>query len=214
MLTDAQLTLLTNALQELFAGDASGHDIHHTLRVYRMATRIARAEGADIVRTQLGAMLHDADDEKLFPQNEPCQNARRLMAEIGIPADAQDAVCADIQSVSFKGADSVIPSSLEGKIVQDADRLDAIGAIGIARTFAYGGSRGRPMHTPDQAPKGNMTGEEYRKNQGSSVNHFYEKLLLLRDGMNTPAARAIAQARHAYMQAFLAEFYAEWDGER
>ena len=119
-----------------------------------------------------------------------------------------------ISQISFKGTDSVVPDTLEGRIVQDADRMDAIGAIGIARAFAYGGSRGRPMHTPGEGPNLGMDDEAYRNNEGTTVNHFHEKLLLLRGMMNTDTARRMAQSRHDYMVGFLEEFAAEWDGLR
>jgi len=151
------------------------------------------------------------DDRKLFGDNGYA-NARRFMDSESIPADVQDRICEIIGQISFKGKDSVTPTTLEGKIVQDADRMDAIGAIGIARAFAYGGSKGRPMYDPDDAPKEGMSEKEYFSNQGSSINHFYEKLLLLKDMMNTPTAKRMAQERHDYMLGFLEEFMAEWEG--
>ena len=129
-------------------------------------------------------------------------------------AETQERIVRVISQISFKGTDSVVPDTLEGRIVQDADRMDAIGAIGVARAFAYGGSRGRPMHIPGEGPKLGMDDEAYRSNEGTTVNHFHEKLLLLRDMMNTDTARRMAQARHDYMVGFLEEFAAEWDGLR
>ena len=165
----------------------------------------------DLVR--LSALLHDADDRKFFGDNGYA-NARRFMDSESIPMDVQDLVCHVISQISFKGKDTVVPDTLEGKIVQDADRLDAIGAIGIARTFAYGGSKGRMMHVPDEAHKSDMSEEEYFSNEGTSVNHFHEKRLLLKDMMNTDSARTIAESRHAYMVGFLEEFMEEWIGSR
>lgn len=141
-------------------------------------------------------------------------NARRFMDSESIPADVQDRICSAISQISFKGKDSVVPDTLEGKIVQDADRMDAIGAIGIARAFAYGGSKGRAMHIPGESYKEDMSEAEYYANQGTSVNHFYEKLLKLKDMMNTDTARRMAEERHAYMVGFLDEFMAEWEGRR
>ena len=195
----------------IFEGDSSGHDIHHTLRVHDLARTICSEEGGDDSIVRLSALLHDVDDRKLFGDNGYA-NARRFMGSEGIPEDVQERICAIIGQISFKGKDSVTPTTLEGKIVQDADRMDAIGAIGIARAFAYGGSKGRPMYDPGDAPKEGMSEKEYFSNQGSSINHFYEKLLLLKDMMNTPTAKRMAQERHDYMLGFLDEFMAEWEG--
>ena len=206
---------MIDGVRALFAGDASGHDWFHTQRVMRMAARLAREEGADQEICELAALLHDADDYKLTGGAPGAtDNAERLLRDFGYPLDMREKICAIIRSVSFKGTDTAVPETLEGKVVQDADRLDAIGAIGIARAFAFGGSRGRVMYDPDEPPSLGMSGEEYARSKGTSVNHFYEKLLLLRDMMNTPSARAVAQERHRVMQAFLEEFLAEWDGRR
>jgi len=198
---------------EIFKDDSSGHDFYHTVRVHNNAVAICREEGGDMDTVRLAALLHDVDDRKLFGDNGMA-NARSFMASHGISGGMQDSVCHIISQISFKGKDTVAPDTLEGRIVQDADRLDAIGAIGIARTFAYGGSRGRAMHIPSEKAKEDMTEEEYFANQGTSVNHFHEKLLKLRDLMNTPTARRIADARHEYMIGYLEEFMAEWEGER
>ena len=197
----------------LFEGDSSGHDVYHTLRVHDLARTICSKEGGDMDIVRLAAILHDVDDRKLFGENG-FANARRFMDSEHIDLDDQMFICDIISEISFKGKDSVRPSSLEGKIVQDADRMDAIGAIGIARAFAYGGSKGRAMHIPGEGPKEGMSEKEYFANQGTSVNHFYEKLLLLKDMMNTQTAKDMAKARHDYMVGFLDEFMAEWDGER
>ena len=197
----------------IFEDDSSGHDVYHTLRVHDLARTICSKEGGDMDIVRLAAILHDVDDRKLFGENG-FANARRFMDSEHIDLDDQMFICDIISEISFKGKDSVRPSSLEGKIVQDADRMDAIGAIGIARVFAYGGSKGRAMHIPGEGPKEGMSEKEYFANQGTSVNHFYEKLLLLKDMMNTQTAKDMAQARHDYMVGFLDEFMAEWDGER
>lgn len=197
----------------IFDGDSSGHDLYHTIRVHDLARTICSKEGGDMGIVRLAALLHDVDDRKLFGDNG-FANARRFMDSEQIPAKDQEFICEIISQVSFKGKDSVTPSTLEGKIVQDADRMDAIGAIGIARTFAYGGSKGRAMHIPGEGPKEGMSEKEYFANQGTSVNHFYEKLLLLKDMMNTRTAKDMAQARHDYMVGYLDEFMAEWEGRR
>ena len=202
-------------VKEKFENEYSGHDWFHTLRVFRTATRIAEAEGADVVTVQLAALLHDVDDRKLSPETYAEQkNARSFLAENGVEESVVCEICRIISEVSFVGSDSVVPSTLDGKCVQDADRLDAIGAIGIARAFAYGGNHNRLMYHPDIAPNPNMSKEEYIKSNSTTVNHFYEKLFKLTDMMNTDTAKQIAKERDEYMKAFIAEFMDEWDGVR
>ena len=205
----------TAYVKEKFENEYSGHDWFHTLRVFRTATRIAEAEGADVVTVQLAALLHDVDDRKLSPETYAEQkNARVFLAENGVEESVICEICRIISEVSFVGSDSVVPSTLEGKCVQDADRLDAIGAIGIARAFAYGGNHNRLMYHPDIAPNPNMSKEEYVKSNSTTVNHFYEKLFKLTDMMNTDTARLIAKERDEYMKAFIAEFLDEWEGRK
>ena len=211
--------MVNNALEyikEIFSGDSGGHDYYHTVRVYKIATDIAKQEYADVNIVQLAALLHDVDDKKLSPETHATKkNAVDFMTANGVDADIINIVCKIIDEVSFAGTDSVVPGTIEGKCVQDADRLDAIGAIGIARTFAYGGSRGRKIYDPDIKPRIGMSKEEYQKNMNStSINHFYEKLLLLKDMMNTTAGKKMAEHRQAVMQEFLNEFLAEWKGEK
>ena len=200
--------------RKIFAGDASGHDFDHTLRVFNMATTIAAEEKADLKAVQLAALLHDVDDRKLSP--ETCENldhARTFLHREGVPSDRIEWILHGIRQISFKGTDSVSPDSIEAKCVQDADRLDAIGAIGIARTFAFGGSRGAQMYNPEEPPRENMDYKTYAYTQSHTINHFYEKLLLLKDMMNTETGKAMAIHRHGYMEQFLQEFYAEWEGK-
>lgn len=202
-------------VKEKFENEYSGHDWFHTLRVFRTATRIAETEGADVVIVQLAALLHDVDDRKLSPETYAEQkNARSFLAENGVEESVVCEICRIISEVSFVGSDSAVPSTLEGKCVQDADRLDAIGAIGIARAFAYGGNHNRLMYHPDIAPNPNMSKEEYIKSNSTTVNHFYEKLFKLTDMMNTDTAKQIAKERDEYMKAFIAEFMDEWEGKR
>ena len=202
-------------VRDFFERDFSGHDYFHTLRVYKMATHIATEEHADLKIVQLAALLHDVDDRKLSP--ETCAektNARRFLAAHHMDDATIDRICQIIGEISYAGKDSVIPSTIEGKCAQDADRLDAIGAVGIARAFAYGGNHNRFMHHPDIKPLRNMGKEEYYNHESTTINHFYEKLFLLTELMNTPTAKQIADARHAYMSAFVTEFLDEWDGRK
>lgn len=206
---------LESEIKEVFRGDASGHDAAHTLRVANLARVIAREEGADEELCRLAALLHDVDDWKLVGgAMGQSTRARALMARHHVGKDTQEQVVGIIASVSFKGTDSVVPPTLEGKVVQDADRLDAIGAIGVARAFAYGGAHGRVMYDPEIPPRPDMDEKAYMANRGTTINHFYEKLLLLGDMMQTVAGKTIAASRHAYLKAFLEEFLAEWQGNR
>jgi uncharacterized protein len=198
-------------------GSGAGHDWWHTWRVRQMAVRIAREEGADLYIVELAALLHDLADHKFHGGDDQAgpQAARRWLSGQGADDATIQHVCRIIVEVSFRGADAPAPtpSSLEAMVVQDADRLDAIGAIGIARAFAYGGYRERPLHDPGVAPRKHASFEEYKKSSSATINHFYEKLLLLRDRMNTTTARRIAERRHDYMEDFLERFYREWEGE-
>ena len=188
--------------REIFAEDASGHDFYHTLRVYRLAARIAQEEGADIETVQLAALLHDVDDHKLSPDTaEGQQRAAGFLRSRGMHEERIREICGIISQISFS-RNRGRPTTLEGMCVQDADRLDAMGAIGIARAFAYGGSRGRAIHDPN--------GEDSE----TTICHFYDKLLLLKDRMNTESGRKLALERHRYLREFLEEFYGEWDGIR
>ena len=176
-------------IQDLFRGNSGGHDAEHSLRVYRNALRIAEEEpGCDMEIVALAALLHDADDHKLF-HTENNANARSFLIAQKVAPEKIERICEAINAVSFSQNRGKRPETLEGKIVQDADRLDALGAIGIARTFAYGGEHGRSLD--------------------ESVAHFHEKLLLLKDELNTEAARRLAEPRHAFLKQFLEEYEQE-----
>lgn len=210
--------MIENAIRyitDLFANDFSGHDAAHTLRVFKLAERIAQAEGADLQTVRLAALLHDADDRKLSPETTAGKlRARAFLESQGLEEARIQNILKIIGQVSFRGSDSVVPDTIEGKCVQDADRLDAMGAIGIGRAFAFGGSRGRVMYDAADAPGEMPDGAEYEARAGSTVAHFYEKLLHLQSLLNTQTARKIGAHRHRCMEAFLEEFLEEWEGKR
>jgi len=195
--------------------EGSGHDWWHVYRVWNMARRIAKEESADTFIVELAALLHDIGDWKFHHGNDTIgpRMARRILSKQGITEEMIDHVCEIIQTAPFKGAGvRTKMRTLEGKVVQDADRLDAIGAIGIARAFAYGGSKNRPIYNPNQKPTFHRTKEEYLKTESPTINHFFEKLLLLKNRMNTKTARKIAEKRHRFMEIYLERFFMEWKG--
>ena len=194
-----------------------GHDWFHIERVYRNALLIADGEVCDLTVVKLGALLHDIADSKFHDGDETIgpKIAREFLSSNAVDEVTIQHVINIIENISFKGGNTEKTfSSIELDIVQDADRLDAIGAIGIARTFNYGGFKNRPLYNPNIAPNLRMSKEEYKNSQAPTINHFYEKLLLLKDKMNTKTGKQIAQERHLFMEKFLSQFYAEWDGEK
>lgn len=197
-------------------GAEGGHDWFHIERVYKNAMLIAeKSPKCDFLVVKLSALLHDIADSKFNGGDEQVgpNKARLFLESIGVCEEVVTHVVRIIENISFKGGNFEKKfSSLELQIVQDADRLDALGAIGIARAFNYGGFKNRILYDPNVAPKMAMTKEEYKMDNGPTLNHFYEKLLLLKDRMNTQAAKEIAQERHRFMELFLAQFYGEWDG--
>lgn len=211
-------TIINDALEfvkNTFNDDYSGHDYFHTLRVYKMAARIAEQENANLMTVRLAALLHDVDDIKLSPETYANKDkAAAFLRKHEISEEMIKTICNIIGEVSFKGTDSAAPETIESKCVQDADRLDALGAVGIARTFAYGGSHNRTIHDPDIKPTVNMNADKYQGHISTSINHFYEKLFLLKDMMNTDTAKKIAEQRENYMKAYISEFLDEWDGIR
>lgn len=210
------VSLTTHFVRERLSGDATGHDFWHIRRVSNLAERIARREGADLTVVRLAALLHDIADWKFHKGDASVgpKVARGWLEKQGADQELVSKVCAIIADVSFKGAGVKRPVlSLEGRVVQDADRLDALGAIGIARAFAYGGAKGRAMHDPAIKPRFHKSARAYLKAGGTTLNHFYEKLLLLKARMNTPTGRKMAQHRHAFMEGYVRRFLAEWDGK-
>ena len=194
-----------------------GHDWFHIERVYKNAVLIANGENCDILIVQLGALLHDIADSKFHNGDETVgpKKARLFLESKTVSENTITHVVNIIENISFKGGHETKKfSSLELDIVQDADRLDAIGAIGIARTFNYGGFKNRAIYNPEIKPNLNMSKEEYKNSAAPTINHFYEKLLLLKDKMNTKTGKEIATQRHDFMKLFLNQFYAEWNGEK
>ena len=209
------LRLAEAFVRERLAGDSSGHDWWHIARVRALAHTIAHEEGADTFVCELAALLHDVADDKIAGDDESgLRLVREWLAAHEVAAAAAEHVMEIIASMSFGGGSRPSMRTLEGRVVQDADRLDAIGAIGIARAFAFGGTRGRMLWDPADPPRRYASKAEYRASDSSTINHFYEKLLLLKDRMNTAYGRRLAERRHHYMVEFLEEFAAEWEGER
>lgn len=198
-------------------GAEGGHDWFHIERVHKNALLIAETETANTLVVELAALLHDIADSKFHNGDETIgpKMASDFLQQQSVADDVIEHVVKIIENISYKdGNFEKSFSSAELNIVQDADRLDAIGAIGIARAFNYGGFKNRPIYDPEIAPKLRMTKEEYKNSAAPTVNHFYEKLLLLKDKMNTETGKKLADRRHAFMEGFLSEFYAEWNGEK
>ena len=208
------LAQIEASVKKAMSGEASGHDWWHVARVAANAAKIAAAEPrADPFIVRAAALLHDLKDWKFAGGDEEAgpREALRLTKRFGATAEAAAQVAAIVREVSFKGAGvKSKPLSLEGRIVQDADRLDAIGAIGIARCFAYGGMKKREIYDPAVKPVLHKSFAHYKKSKGHSINHFYEKLLLLKARMNTKEGRRLAKTRDAFMRAYLKNFHAEW----
>jgi len=208
---------ITFVKQELIDAEG-GHDWFHTERVYKNALLIAKTEPVDILVVSLAALLHDIADSKFHDGDETIgpKKAQTFLLNNDVDSKIIEHVTQIIEYMSFKNSFDLDTSftSKEMEVVQDADRLDAIGAIGIARCFNYGGFKDRPLYNPEIKPNLNMTKSEYKTSNAPTINHFYEKLLLLKDQMNTETGRRIASDRHKYMEGFLKQFYAEWEGEK
>lgn len=197
-----------------FMAESSGHDWYHISRVWKLAQQIGAREGADPTVVELAALVHDIADWKFHDGDDSVgpREAERLLIQEGAPRETIDQVVEIVSTISYKGAGvKTEMRTLEGRCVQDADRLDAMGAIGIARCFAYGGHAGRAIYDPDELPVLHATADAYKAAKGNSLNHFYEKLFLLKDRMNTATGRSMAEQRHRFMEEFVAQFLAEWD---
>ncbi|MBM7584263.1 uncharacterized protein JOC86_000800 [Bacillus pakistanensis] len=210
------ILLAENEVKSILEKDASGHDWHHIDRVRNLSLHIGRKEGIDdLYIIELSALLHDVPDDKLHSSRIIGHKLlESILNQLNLTQLDKSKIINIIDSVSFKGGNQKTLTSIEAKIVRDADRLDAIGAIGIARTFAYGGSKGQSLYNPELSVRKNMTIEEYRNGETSSIHHFYEKLLTLKDSMCTNTGREIAEERHHYMEGFLKQFFNEWNGHQ
>lgn len=202
-------------VKEQMEGDCTGHDFWHIERVKKISLHIGRIEGGDLFIIELSALLHDIGDYKFHKGDEQkgSEITKKFLKKFSLDENPIEHICKIIDHLSFKGAlvENKI-DTIEGKIVQDADRLDAMGAIGIARTFAYGGYKGQEIYNPLLKPRKHETFEDYKKSKTTTINHFYEKLLLLKNLMNTETGKLMAEKRQEFMELFLKNFYEEWEG--
>ena len=216
MNTDLLLKNTIDFLKTTLADAEGGHDWWHIYRVWQLSKKIAITENVNLLVVELGALLHDIADSKFHGGDESIgpKLAKDFLNSQSVDQDITNHVISIIQHISFGGGNQTISfKSHELDVVQDADRLDALGAIGIARTFNYGGFKNREIYNPDIKPNLNMTKEEYKTSKAPTLNHFYEKLLLLKDRMNTSTGKMMAQKRHDFMVQYLEKFYAEWEGK-
>ena len=207
-------------VKETLQGAEGGHDWFHVQRVFNNTILIAKDENVDVLTVTLAALLHDIADAKFHNGDETVgpKMAVAFLSSLGVNEKVVQHIEQIIQNISFKNSldkrGSKSFTSKEFQVVQDADRLDALGAIGIARTFNYGGFKNRELYNPDIPPRLNLTKEEYKKSDSPTINHFYEKLLLLKDKMNTKTGKKLAEKRHQFLLDYLEQFYAEWNGEK
>lgn len=197
-------------------GEGSGHDWWHIHRVRNTALTLAKEEQADLFIVELAALLHDIADHKFHDGDDTVgpKVAKEWLQSLRISSSIIDHVCTIIKDLSFKGANVETPmKTIEGEVVQDADRLDAVGAIGIARAFAYGGHKNRELYNPNIKPTLHSSFDDYKKDKGHTINHFHEKLFLLKDRMNTKSATRMAEDRHRFMEEYVEKFLAEWEGD-
>lgn len=214
--TERWIEVTAGYVREKMTGDSSGHDWWHIARVWKLTQVLASQEQANPVICELAALLHDIADWKFHAGDLTAgpRAAREWLEKLSVPTRIIDEVCEIISGISYKGAGVATEmATLAGRCVQDADRLDAIGAIGIARAFAFGGAFGRSMYDPEHPYEWHADFEAYQSKSGPTINHFYEKLLLLKDRMQTATGRRLAEERHRFMELFLAQFYREWNGD-
>ena len=210
-----QLKAMKQYAKRVLDSDASGHDWSHIERVVNTTKTIAEGEGANLFICEAAALLHDVIDDKIV--KDPIvalKELKEFLISIEVTPEQVEVIESIITRMSFKNHKEQQELSLEGKVVQDADRLDAIGAIGIARVMCYSGSTGRPIHNPEMKPREELTPEEYRNGESTAIMHFYEKLLKLKDLMNTKYGNELSKGRHEFLETYLEQFYAEWDGKR
>lgn len=201
-------------VKEIMSEESSGHDWWHIYRVWNLARKIAEKENANIFIVEMAALLHDVEDWKLKESLQTDGKVKEWFVKVNISEKEINEILHIIENISYKGANvAENPLTIEGKIVQDADRIDAIGAIGVARAFAYGGSKGRELYNPEIEPEMHNDFAAYKSSKGHTINHFYEKLLLLKDRMNTETAKQIAIKRHEFLITFLENFNKEWNLE-
>lgn len=217
MYKEAKIQAVADDVCMRLKGAEVGHDWWHIRCVWQIAQTLAKEEGADTFVVELAALLHDISDAKFNGGDEGA--SAHIARHILVQHQVSEAVICEVEgiinSISFKGAGVPdVTNTIEGKCVQDADRLEALGARGIVRAFTYGGYAGHEIYNPEVLPLMHASKEEYRNAVGTTINHFYEKLLLLKDRMNTKAGRRMAKDRHKYMEQFLEQFKAEWNGER
>ncbi|BCB04447.1 HD domain-containing protein [Bacillus sp. KH172YL63] len=209
-----KLNDVIHVLKKEYLGESTGHDWFHLERVRKQALRIAKEEGVQHTYiVELAALLHDVPDEKFVGKEEGEKKLDGILSSLSLTDNEINVLKSIIYSISYKGGHEAKLTSLEAKIVRDADRIDAIGAIGIARTFAYGGKKGQPLYNPDLGVREEMSLEEYRHGESSSIHHFHEKLLKLKDLMCTETGRRLAEERHDFMLQFLEQFNKEWNGQ-
>jgi len=202
-------------VKKTLLGEATGHDWWHAWRVWRLAKKIAKKEGGDLFVIELAALLHDVEDWKFSKKKTPRVSlTKKWLKELKVNQKTIDHICHIIKNVSFKGAGVKNKiKTKEGKIVQDANRLDVLGAIGIARVFTFGGYRGVEIYNPNLKPRLHKSFKEYKTLKTTAINHFYEKVLLLKDRLNTKTAKKMAIQRHKFVEQFLDRFFKEWDGK-